>query len=227
MPIHTNWLVHEKSPYLQQHAHNPVDWYPWGNEAFDKARIEDKPVFLSIGYATCHWCHVMERESFENEEVAGLLNEAFVCIKVDREERPDIDEIYMNVCQMMNRQGGWPLTIVMTPDKHPFFAATYIPPESRFGRPGMLELIPQISKAWKTRRVDVLQSAAQITKALSRMVSASGTLNETLLHAPAGFSDASESGRCRRDGSRHTSGDASRRHLGSCRVWHSPLFDRP
>ncbi len=181
MHPHTNRLVHEKSPYLLQHAHNPVDWFPWGEEAFEKAKEEELPIFLSIGYATCHWCHVMERESFENEEVAALLNEAFVCIKVDREERPDIDEIYMTVCQMLTRSGGWPLTIVMTPDKEPFFAATYIPRESRFGRAGMLDLIPRISNAWKTQRTEVVQSASQITKALSSASSASGELDADIL----------------------------------------------
>lgn len=164
----TNRLSREKSPYLLQHAHNPVDWYPWGAEAFEKAAAEDKPVFLSIGYATCHWCHVMERESFENEAVAALMNEAFVCIKVDREERPDIDNIYMNVCQMMTGSGGWPLTIVMTPQKKPFHAATYIPPESRHGRIGMKELIPRISEVWKNRREEVLDSASEITEVLGR-----------------------------------------------------------
>ena len=181
MHAHTNRLAAEKSPYLLQHAHNPVDWYPWGREALEAARKADKPIFLSIGYATCHWCHVMERESFENEEVAALLNEAFVCIKVDREERPDIDEIYMTVCQMLTRSGGWPLTIVMTPDKKPFFAATYIPRESRFGRTGLLDLIPRISEAWKTRRDELLQSAAHITSSLSASSSAAGTLDDHLL----------------------------------------------
>ncbi|HUH66400.1 MAG TPA: thioredoxin domain-containing protein, partial [Syntrophales bacterium] len=132
-----NRLIHEKSPYLLQHAYNPVDWYPWGDEAFDRAGKENRPVFLSIGYSTCHWCHVMAHESFEDPEVARLLNEVFVCIKVDREERPDIDKIYMNACQMMTGAGGWPLTVVMTPDKKPFFAATYIPRESGFGRIGL------------------------------------------------------------------------------------------
>jgi len=167
MNTFTNRLAEEKSPYLLQHAHNPVDWYPWGEEAFEKARREDKPVFLSIGYATCHWCHVMERESFENEEIARLMNDAFICIKVDREERPDIDNIYMTVCQMTTGSGGWPLTIFMTPDKKPFHAATYIPPDSRFGRIGMTQLIPRISNAWKTRRDEVHGSAGQITDILA------------------------------------------------------------
>ncbi len=123
----TNRLINEKSPYLLQHAHNPVDWYPWGEEAFEKAKIDDKPVFLSIGYSTCHWCHVMERESFEDEEVAEVLNKNFISIKVDREERPDIDSIYMNFCQAYTGSGGWPLTIIMTPDKKPFFCRYLFP----------------------------------------------------------------------------------------------------
>lgn len=166
MHSHTNRLAGEKSPYLLQHAHNPVAWYPWGEEAFAVARAADKPVFLSIGYATCHWCHVMERESFEDVEVAALLNEAFVCIKVDREERPDIDHIYMAVCQMMTGSGGWPLTIFMTPGKQPFHAATYIPPEQRFGRIGMKQLVPRVAAAWKDRREEVLESAGQILAVL-------------------------------------------------------------
>ena len=156
-----NRLLHEKSPYLLQHAGNPVDWYPWGDEAFDRAQKEDKPVFLSIGYSTCHWCHVMAHESFEDETVASLLNEAFVCVKVDREERPDIDGIYMSVCQMMTGSGGWPLTIIMTPDRRPFFAATYIPKESRWGRQGLVELIPRLKNIWETRRDEVENAAAQ------------------------------------------------------------------
>jgi len=135
-----NRLIDEKSPYLLQHAHNPVQWYPWGEEAFERARQENKPVFLSIGYATCHWCHVMEKESFEDPEAAAALNDAFVCIKVDREERPDIDAVYMTACQMMTGRGGWPLNIMMTPDKKPFFAGTYFPRDSRFGHPGIMDL---------------------------------------------------------------------------------------
>jgi uncharacterized protein YyaL (SSP411 family) len=161
-----NRLIKEKSPYLLQHAHNPVDWYPWREEAFKKARREDKPIFLSIGYSTCHWCHVMEKESFEDAEVAALMNDVFVSIKVDREERPDLDHVYMAVCQMMTGSGGWPLTIIMTPEKQPFFAATYLPKGSRFGRSGMTELIPRIDQVWKTRRSDVLESAAKMTEAL-------------------------------------------------------------
>jgi len=163
---HVNSLIHEKSPYLLQHAHNPVDWYPWGDEAFREALVKDKPVFLSIGYATCHWCHVMAHESFEDEVVARLLNNAFICIKVDREERPDIDSVYMAVCQMMTGSGGWPLNIVMTPDKIPFFAATFIPREGRFGMMGLLDLVPKISVLWKERRSDVVRSAQEIKNAL-------------------------------------------------------------
>ena len=164
-----NRLIHEKSPYLLQHAHNPVDWYPWGEEAFEKAHKENKPIFLSIGYSTCHWCHVMERESFEDPEVARLMNEVFVSIKVDREERPDIDGLYMTVCQMMTGSGGWPLTIIMTPDKKPFFAGTYIPKESQFGRIGMVELIPRISKLWEQQRDEVLSSAERVTSLLKQV----------------------------------------------------------
>ena len=127
-----NRLAFEKSPYLLQHAGNPVDWYPWGPEAFDEARRQDKPVFLSIGYSTCHWCHVMAHESFEDPQIGRLMNEAFVSVKVDREERPDIDMLYMTICQMMTGSGGWPLSIIMTPDKQPFFAGTYVPRETRF-----------------------------------------------------------------------------------------------
>lgn len=163
-----NRLALEKSPYLLQHAENPVDWYPWGNEAFEKARNEKKPVFLSIGYSTCHWCHVMEKESFEDPEVAGLMNEAFVSIKVDREERPDLDSIYMTAAQVMTGSGGWPLNMILTPEKKPFYAGTYIPKESRFGMIGMLELVPRIREVWLKRRDEVYISANQITSALKQ-----------------------------------------------------------
>ncbi len=178
-----NRLIHEKSPYLLQHAYNPVDWFPWGDEAFKKAERENKPIFLSIGYSTCHWCHVMEHESFEDPEVAALMNEAFVSIKVDREERPDLDHVYMTVSQMMTGAGGWPLTIIMTPDKKPFFAATYIPKESRFGRLGMMELIPRIQTVWTTRQNEVLDSAENILKALkgTEKNSPGGDLDTTVL----------------------------------------------
>jgi len=152
----SNHLRNETSPYLRQHAHNPVDWYPWGREAFEKAQKEDKPVFLSIGYSTCHWCHVMAHESFEHPEVARLMNDVFVSIKVDREERPDIDSVYMRACQVMTGTGGWPLTVILTPDKKPFFAATYVPRESRFGLEGMMELIPHMRDIWTTRRDEAL-----------------------------------------------------------------------
>ena len=164
-----NRLIREKSPYLLQHAHNPVDWYPWSDEAFERARAENKPIFLSVGYSTCHWCHVMAHESFEDREVAGLMNEAFVCIKVDREERPDVDGIYMSVCQIMTGSGGWPLTILMTPERKPFFAGTYIPKENRHGRIGMIELIQGVERVWKTRHGDVLSSAEQVTTALQQV----------------------------------------------------------
>ncbi|NVM53465.1 MAG: thioredoxin domain-containing protein [Candidatus Helarchaeota archaeon] len=169
----SNQLITEKSPYLLQHAYNPVDWYPWGADAFEKARREDKPIFLSIGYSTCHWCHVMERESFEDPEVAKLMNESFVSIKVDREERPDIDKIYMTVCQAMTGRGGWPLTIIMTPEKKPFFAATYIPKKGRFGSAGILELIPTIRDYWINKREEALNSADTISQALQKVATTS------------------------------------------------------
>jgi uncharacterized protein YyaL (SSP411 family) len=162
----SNRLIHEKSPYLLQHAANPIEWYPWGEEAFDRAAHEDKPVFLSIGYATCHWCHVMAHESFEDPDVAELLNRDFISIKVDREERPDIDSIYMSVCQMVTGQGGWPLTIIMTPDKKPFFAATYLPKERRFSIYGLLEILPRIVQAWRHQRPELLRSSEKIISAL-------------------------------------------------------------
>jgi uncharacterized protein YyaL (SSP411 family) len=161
-----NRLIHEKSPYLLQHAENPVDWYPWSEEAFLRAAREDKPVFLSIGYATCHWCHVMAHESFEDPEIAALLNRDFIAIKVDREERPDIDSVYMAACQQMAGHGGWPLTIVMTPDKKPFFAATYIPKETRFSMTGLLTLLPRITRTWMERRSDLILSGNRVIAAI-------------------------------------------------------------
>src|SRR3990172_9285684 len=163
-----NRLISEKSPYLLQHAYNPVNWYPWGPGAFEAAEKENKPVFLSIGYSTCHWCHVMERESFEDDAVAAVLNETFISIKVDREERPDIDNIYMKICQMMTGSGGWPLTIIMTPDKKPFFAGTYLPKESRFGRIGMLDLAPRIKRMWTTQHDHLVKLSNEVTTALQR-----------------------------------------------------------
>jgi uncharacterized protein YyaL (SSP411 family) len=161
-----NHLGKEKSPYLQQHAYNPVDWYPWGEEAFVKAEKENKPVFLSIGYSTCHWCHVMEKESFEDGKIAEMMNDVFVSIKVDREERPDIDNVYMTVCQMLAGMGGWPLTIIMTPDKKPFFAGTYFPKDNRMGNIGMRGLITKIKDLWNSKHDDILNSAEDISHSL-------------------------------------------------------------
>ena len=161
---YANRLIKEKSPYLLQHAHNPVDWYPWSEEAFATAKAQDKPIFLSIGYSTCHWCHVMERESFEDEEVAGVLNQHFVSIKVDREERPDIDHIYMTVCQGMTGHGGWPLTIVMTPEKKPFFAGTYFPKKHRGGMNGMMELLPRLAQLWQENREELENSGNKVSQ---------------------------------------------------------------
>jgi uncharacterized protein YyaL (SSP411 family) len=164
-----NRLIGEKSPYLLQHAYNPVDWYPWGDEAFEKAKSEDKPIFLSIGYSTCHWCHVMAHESFEDEDVARLMNDAFISVKVDREERPDVDGAYMTAAQIMTGSGGWPLTIIMTPDKRPFFAATYIPKTSRSGRVGMLDLIPRVKLLWNNEREKAVSTATDLTKHMNKV----------------------------------------------------------
>ncbi|MCF8266844.1 MAG: thioredoxin domain-containing protein [Ignavibacteriales bacterium] len=165
----TNRLINEKSQYLLQHAHNPVDWFPWGMEAFSRAKELDRPVFLSIGYSTCHWCHVMERESFEDIEVAELMNNSFISVKVDREERPDIDHVYMSVCQIMTGHGGWPLTVILTPDKKPFFCGTYFPKESKYGRIGLKNLIAQINDVWKEKRSEVFESADKITEYLEEI----------------------------------------------------------
>ncbi len=180
-----NRLIHEKSPYLQQHADNPVDWYPWSPEAFAKARREEKPIFLSIGYSTCHWCHVMERESFEDPDVAKLMNAHFVNIKVDREEHPDVDHVYMTAVQAMTGQGGWPLTVFLTPDLKPFFGGTYFPPERRMNLPGMTELLPAMAEAWRTKREEIRKSAGQLTGLLQEQLSKaarSGTLTIDPLH---------------------------------------------
>jgi uncharacterized protein YyaL (SSP411 family) len=162
----SNRLAYEQSPYLLQHAENPVDWYPWGEEAFQAAKKEDKPIFLSIGYATCHWCHVMAHESFEDEEVARLLNKYCIAIKVDREERPDIDHIYMSVCQAMTGQGGWPLSIFMTPEGKPFFAGTYFPKTSRMGMPGFVDVLRQIAAVWQNDRWRITNASEEMTRAL-------------------------------------------------------------
>jgi uncharacterized protein YyaL (SSP411 family) len=161
-----NRLAHEKSPYLLQHAHNPVDWYPWGEEAFEKAARENKPLFLSIGYSTCHWCHVMERESFENDEIARVLNENFVAIKVDREERPDIDRIYMLFVQASTGSGGWPMSVWLTPDRKPFFGGTYFPPDNRFGRPGFRMILERLAQSWGDDRARIEHSGAQVLEQL-------------------------------------------------------------
>lgn len=181
---YTNKLIQEKSPYLLQHAHNPVDWYPWGSEAFARAVSEDKPIFLSIGYSTCHWCHVMERESFEDVEVANLLNKNFIAIKVDREERPDIDSIYMSVCQALTGHGGWPMTIIMTPDGKPFFAGTYFPKQDRMGLPGIMTILERTSLAWKENRSEVLETSSSIIAAISGTQESTDTVdNKKLIHA--------------------------------------------
>lgn len=162
-----NRLIETTSPYLLQHAHNPVDWYPWGSEALDRARADDKPIFLSIGYSACHWCHVMERESFENAEIAELLNRSFVSIKVDREERPDLDEIYMTATALYNNgQGGWPMSVFLTPQGKPFYAGTYFPPESRWGRPGFKDILIRIAQLWREQRQRLVESAETLTDAV-------------------------------------------------------------
>ena len=161
-----NRLIREKSPYLLQHAHNPVDWYPWGEEAFERAVKEEKPIFLSIGYSTCHWCHVMERESFEDPEVARVMNEHFISIKVDREERPDVDQLYMQAVMAIAGQGGWPLSVFLTPERKPFFGGTYFPPESRWGQPGFKQLLNGIAQAWSSKRQELLQSSEAIVQVL-------------------------------------------------------------
>lgn len=170
-----NRLKQEKSPYLMQHGENPVDWYPWCEEAFRKAAKEDKPVFLSIGYSTCHWCHVMAHESFEDQEVASLLNREFISIKVDREERPDIDAVYMSVCQAMTGSGGWPLTIFMTPEQKPFFAGTYFPKFGGYGRFGLMELLERVADLWKNNREELLRAGNQITAAINQGQTGNGS----------------------------------------------------
>ncbi|HKQ48790.1 MAG TPA: thioredoxin domain-containing protein [Phycisphaerae bacterium] len=166
---HTNRLIHATSPYLLQHAHNPVDWNEWGSEALERAKKEDKPIFLSIGYSACHWCHVMERESFENEDIARVMNEHFVCIKVDREERPDLDDIYMMATQVFTQSGGWPMSVWLTPDQRPFFAGTYFPPDSRYGRPGFKDVLKFLATAWKEKRDDVTKQADGLTNAVRQL----------------------------------------------------------
>ncbi len=188
-PVHTNRLAREKSPYLLQHQHNPVDWYAWGDEAFARARQENRPIFLSIGYSTCHWCHVMERESFESPEVAAFLNAHFVCIKVDREERPDVDKIYMTFVQATSGQGGWPLNVFLTPELKPFFGGTYFPPDSRYGRPGLRQVLQQVHELWQTRRAVLANSAADIHARLEQL-SISGDRSSGLVLTAAVVRDA-------------------------------------
>src|SRR5258706_68515 len=183
-PAHTKRLAREKSPYLLQHKFNPVDWHAWGEEAFAKAEKENKPLFLSIGYSTCHWCHVMERESFESEETAAFLNEHFVSIKVDREERPDVDKIYMTFVQSTTGQGGWPLNVFLTPDLKPFFGGTYFPPDDRHGRSSFTQVLKQIQKLWETRHGDLTNSADQMHARLEE-ATMSGAVSNLLLTSEA------------------------------------------
>src|SRR5512147_816355 len=161
-----NRLARESSPYLLLHKDNPVDWYPWGEEAFARARAEEKPIFLSIGYSTCYWCHVMERESFSNPGIARELNDGFVCMKVDREERPDVDEIFMAATQLITRQGGWPNSVFLTPDLKPFFAGTYFPPRDMAGRPGFSRILASVREAWALQRGQILQQAEALAQAI-------------------------------------------------------------
>ncbi|MBK6910754.1 MAG: thioredoxin domain-containing protein [bacterium] len=182
--VHSNALIHEASPYLLQHAHNPVDWLPWGDAAFEQALREDKPVFLSVGYAACHWCHVMAHESFENEEIAAYLNEHFIAVKVDREERPDVDHHYMQAVQRMTGGGGWPMSVFLTPDRKPFYGGTYWAPEAKYGRPGFMDVLQGIAKAWETERDSVMNIALQLHDAVHvefNLPPSGGTLSPALL----------------------------------------------
>ena len=181
----TNRLAREKSPYLLQHASNPVDWYPWGEEAFARARAEDKPIFLSIGYSTCHWCHVMERESFENDDVAAALNADFVPVKVDREERPDVDRVYMTAMQALGQGGGWPLNVFLTPGLKPFWGGTYFPPSSAMGRPGLVELLPRLAQVWREQRDQIESTGEQVMALLASLSRAGGDAEGTAAIADA------------------------------------------
>ncbi|MFO0614233.1 MAG: thioredoxin domain-containing protein [Polyangiaceae bacterium] len=180
-----NRLQHETSPYLLQHAGNPVDWYPWGPEALARAKAEDKPIFLSIGYAACHWCHVMERESFEDADTARLMNEHFVCIKVDREERPDLDEIYMAATVAMSGGGGWPMSVFLTPEREPFFAGTYFPPTTRYGKPSFKTVLTKLAEAWREERDVVVDQSKELTRAVraNTATGAPGPLADELIDA--------------------------------------------
>ncbi len=181
---YTNALINETSPYLLQHAHNPVNWYPFGTSAFSLAKSANKPIFLSIGYSACHWCHVMEEESFENEEIAKLLNDNFISIKVDREERPDVDQVYMTAVQMLTGSGGWPLSIFITPELKPFYGGTYFPPEDKYGRTGFKTVLTQIAKAWKNDKANIVSSADSLTAALKSVEKAKGNTGEAITEAP-------------------------------------------
>src|SRR5213593_647119 len=167
----TNCLIHETSPYLRQHAHNPVDWRPWGEEALRKAKELDRPIFLSIGYSACHWCHVMEHESFEDVAIADLLNRHFVSIKVDREERPDLDQIYMNFVQLQTGHGGWPMSVFLTPDLEPFYGGTYFPPDDRLGMPSFPRVLKGVADAYRERRAEVVEQGRQLASHLQRELS--------------------------------------------------------
>src|SRR6266481_2472444 len=183
---HTNLLINETSPYLLQHAHNPVDWYPWSEEAFAQARRENKPLLLSIGYSACHWCHVMEHESFENEDIARLMNENFVSIKVDREERPDLDQIYMNAVQMMTQHGGWPMTVFLTPEGVPFYGGTYFPPEDRYNMPGFPRVLLSVAEAYQNQPEEVTRTSVSLLNELRRLnvaASANASVSNELLEA--------------------------------------------
>src|SRR5579884_3670547 len=193
-PQFTNRLAQETSPYLRQHAHNPVDWFPWGDEALARARGLDRPIFLSIGYSACHWCHVMEHESFEDPEVAGLLNEHFVSIKVDREERPDLDQIYMTAVQLLTGQGGWPMSMFLTPDLRPFYGGTYFPPRDAYGRPSFKRLLQALADAWQKQREQINAQAGQVTEhvqKLGELIPVAGGLDESLIrHAVPALREA-------------------------------------
>ena len=180
-----NRLARERSPYLLQHAANPVDWFPWGDEAFERARREDKPIFLSIGYSTCHWCHVMEHESFENPAIAELLNRDFVSIKVDREERPDVDRVYMTFVQATTGSGGWPMSVWLTPELKPFYGGTYFPPSSRWGRPGFTDLLGELARVWKAERPKVEEAATELLQRLRSVTGAAGAARAESEIAPA------------------------------------------
>ena len=186
MSEHTNRLAQEKSPYLLQHAHNPVDWYPWGEDAFAKARRENKPIFLSVGYSTCHWCHVMAHESFENEDVAAIMNREFVNIKVDREERPDVDRVYMTFVQATTGSGGWPMSVWLTPDLKPFVGGTYFPPDERYGQPAFKKVLERIATAWKEDHDKIVEQGSKIVEALRESQSAArgeGKIDDSVLNA--------------------------------------------